>query len=78
MTKKNPDLVFDGERWFVWNKCATEGCSHNVCTWGSHSLCYPCEEKIVGKEEMDRRYKATRFDPSKPGPMIRTFAELNN
>lgn len=71
-------LYDDGERIFEWPLCETPDCSHNVCTWGSHTRCYPCEEAIVGKAEMDRRYKATRADPSKPGPMARTFAELIN
>jgi len=71
-------FVSDGGRILPWEMCETTGCPNCVCMWGSTSRCSPCEEAVVGRAEMDRRYKLTRCDPSKKGPMARTFAELNN
>lgn len=43
-----------------WPNCATPDCPNKRCCWGSPTLCHPCEERIVGKAEMTRRYVATR------------------
>lgn len=53
-----PQAILD-----AWPNCATPNCKNKVCTWGSDSLCYPHEERIVGKAEMDRRYNATHERP---------------
>lgn len=42
-----------------WPNCSTPDCEHKRCDWGSETRCHFCEERRVGKVEMDRRYHAT-------------------
>ena len=66
-----------------WPDCATPDCTAKVCTWGSESLCYPHEERLVGKKEMDRRYDLTHERPRDTigdgkgsNYMTKTFSEI--
>jgi hypothetical protein len=42
-----------------WPNCATPDCGNKQCTWAQTGHCFPCSERIVGREEMIRRYNAT-------------------
>ncbi len=65
-----------------WPKCETPNCPNRICTWGSHSRCYPCEENVAGKAEMDQRYNATHEHSHRskksPNLMTRTYAAIVN
>lgn len=37
----------DGPFW--WKDCATSGCSNQVCTWLSNTLCHPCTTKTAAQ-----------------------------
>ncbi len=64
-----------------WPDCSTPECPSKVCTWGSADKCYICEEQIVGKKEMRRRYDITHERPwesrKSPNYMLKTFAEID-
>lgn len=81
----NSDYVLADKQLVYWPDCATTGCTNKVCTWGSEVLCFPCEEKIVGTEEMHRRYDLTHERawsvPSIEGKsnyMLKTYAEIQD
>ena len=65
-----------------WAECATDGCGYKVCSWGSDKHCYPCEERVVGKDEMERRYNETHEHPwhsdVSPNYMVKTYDKLSN
>lgn len=42
-----------------WPNCTTPDCENKQCLWGGLPLCFPCSERVVGREEMIRRYNAT-------------------
>lgn len=44
-----------------WPACPTPDCENGICMWGGLGLCHPCSTTIVGKDEMNRRYIATRI-----------------
>lgn len=43
-----------------WDVCPTPDCENKVCRWGGLGVCHPCSVRLVGAEEMLRRYHATR------------------
>lgn len=43
-----------------WPRCPTADCPNLVCMWGGEGLCHPCSIWLVGRGELDRRYRATR------------------
>lgn len=44
-----------------WPACPTPDCENNVCLWAATYLCHPCSVRLLGQDEMDRRYAATRL-----------------
>lgn len=42
-----------------WPNCETPDCENKQCTWARLPYCFPCSERMVGKEEMIRRFNAT-------------------
>ncbi len=44
-----------------WPDCPNQ-CGNKVCTWAFTGLCYPCSEKIYGKEIMDLCYQSMHKD----------------
>lgn len=65
-----------------WADCETKGCPWKVCLWASETRCYPCEEKRVGSEVMERRYNLSHVvswnqsDDHDVNPMIRQYREI--
>ena len=47
----------------AWSNCPTPDCENKVCIWAGTGLCHPCSVRVVGREEMKRRYVET--DPGK-------------
>jgi len=64
----------------LWQRCESKGCPNMVCSWASLTLCFPCEENIVGTEEMHARYGQTHEHPwdsnRSPNRMTKTFQEI--
>jgi hypothetical protein len=42
-----------------WPNCETPDCGNKQCTWAGLPLCFPCSKRVVGPDEMIRRYNAT-------------------
>ncbi len=42
-----------------WPNCAVPDCEHKRCCWAGTGFCYPCSERVLGKAEVERRYRAT-------------------
>jgi hypothetical protein len=44
---------------FEWPNCATPDCEHKRCCWSGTDFCHPCAVRVLGRPEVDRRYRAT-------------------
>lgn len=42
-----------------WPPCQTPDCEYGVCLWADTGLCFPCSERLIGREELIRRFNAT-------------------
>jgi hypothetical protein len=48
----------------TWANCATPDCEFKENRWAGVGRCSPCSERVLGAEEMERRYWATRESPT--------------
>jgi hypothetical protein len=49
---------------YEWPNCDVPDCENKACVWAGTGRCHPCSVRLVGREEMDRRYSATRISPT--------------
>jgi hypothetical protein len=44
----------------TWPNCVTPDCQWKQCLWSGTEWCVPCALRALGRDEIDRRYRARR------------------
>lgn len=47
-----------------WPNCQTPDCENKACTWSDRpEICFPCGERVLGRDAMIARFNATHDEP---------------